>query len=81
MCWMNISEYHILKDFRKENSEREYSLCLAENLEQSDSSIRGLEHDETGWIIKAEVYGDGVDIWLRGQGNIIEVLDGGKNDG
>lgn len=40
-----------------------------------------IEHDETGWIIKAEVYGDGVDIWLRGQGNIIEVLDGGKNDG
>lgn len=37
-----------------------------------------IEHDDTGWIIKAEVYGDGVDIWLRGQGDIIEVIDGGK---
>ena len=35
-------------------------------------------HDEGGWVIKAEVYGDGVDIWLRGQGDMIEVLDGGK---
>ena len=37
-----------------------------------------IDHDETGWSIKAEVYGDGVDIWLRGQGDIIEVIDGGK---
>lgn len=35
-------------------------------------------HDDTSWTIKAEVYGDGVDIWLRGQGDIIEVIDGGK---
>ena len=33
-----------------------------------------IEHDETGWTITAEVYGDGVDIWLRGQGDNIEVL-------
>ena len=31
-------------------------------------------HDDKGWVIKAEVYGDGVDIWLRGQGDVIEVL-------
>ena len=37
-----------------------------------------VEHDETGWTIKAEVYGDGVDIWLRGQGDIIEMIDEGK---
>ena len=37
-----------------------------------------IEHDETGWTIKAEVYGDGVDIWLRGQGNMIEIIDGDK---
>lgn len=37
-----------------------------------------MQHDEEGWLIKAEVYGDGVDIWLRGQGNLIEVVDGGK---
>ena len=34
-----------------------------------------LSHDEDGWVICAEVYGDGVDIWLRGQGDIIDVLE------
>lgn len=37
-----------------------------------------LKHDDKGWLIKAEVYGDGVDIWLRGQGAIVEVIDDGK---
>lgn len=37
-----------------------------------------IKHDENGWLIKAEIYGDGVDIWLRGQGDIIEVIDDGK---
>ena len=40
-----------------------------------------VSHNDKGWLIKAEVYGDGVDIWLRGQGNIIEVIDGGKKSG
>ena len=31
-------------------------------------------HDEKGWLVSAEVYGDGVDIWLRGQGDIVEVI-------
>ena len=34
-----------------------------------------LKHDESGWLIKAEVYGDVVDIWLRGQGDMVEVID------
>lgn len=38
------------------------------------------EHDETGWVVTAEVYGDGVDIWLKGQGDLIELIDGGKHD-
>lgn len=37
-----------------------------------------ISHDDKGWIIKAEVYGDGVDIWLRGQGDLIEIIEGGK---
>lgn len=37
-----------------------------------------LKHDDKGWLIKAEVYGDGVDIWLRGQGDIVKVIDDGK---
>jgi hypothetical protein len=39
-----------------------------------------LQHDDKGWLVKAEVYGNGVDFWLRGQGDLIEVVDGGKRD-
>lgn len=39
-----------------------------------------LQHDDKGWLVKAEVYGDGVDIWLRGQGDLIEVVDAGKRN-
>ena len=39
-----------------------------------------LQHDDKGWLVKAVVYGDGVDIWLRGQGDLIEVVDGGKRN-
>ena len=39
-----------------------------------------LSHDESGYVVQAEVYGDGVDIWLRGQGKLIEVLDSGKEN-
>jgi hypothetical protein len=33
-----------------------------------------VKKDDTGWLVQAEVYGDGVDIWLRGQGDIVELL-------
>lgn len=33
-----------------------------------------IAHDDTGWLINAEVYGDGVDMWLRSQGNNIEII-------
>lgn len=39
-----------------------------------------IEHNEKGWLIRAEVYGDGVDIWLRGQGDLVEIIDGGKGN-
>ena len=38
-----------------------------------------ISHDDKGWLIKAEVYGDGVDIWLRGQGDIVEIVNGGQD--
>lgn len=37
-----------------------------------------VSHDEGGYVVTAEVYGDGVDFWLRGQGDAVEVLDDGK---
>ena len=39
-----------------------------------------LQHDDKGWLIQAEVYGDGVDIWLRSQGDLLEVADGGSRN-
>ena len=33
-----------------------------------------LNHDENGWLVKAEVYGDGVDMWIRSQGDMIEIV-------
>lgn len=33
-----------------------------------------ISHDSTGWTVKAEVYGDGVDFWLRGQGDMVEMI-------
>jgi predicted DNA-binding transcriptional regulator YafY len=39
-----------------------------------------LKHDDNGWLIEAEVYGDGVDMWLRSQGKYTEVIDDGKGN-
>lgn len=39
-----------------------------------------IEHNEKGWLIRTEVYGDSVDIWLRGQGDLVEIIDGGKGN-
>ena len=30
---------------------------------------------DTGWIIQAEVFGKGIDMWLRSQGNYVERLE------
>ena len=35
-----------------------------------------VEHNENGWIISAEVYGDGVNMWLRSQGDMVEIIKG-----
>lgn len=34
-----------------------------------------IEKDEEGWVIQAEVFGDGIEMWLRSQGKRVEVLD------
>ena len=33
-----------------------------------------LKHDETGYLIDAEVFGDGVDMWVRSQGESIMLI-------
>ena len=34
-----------------------------------------IDHDESGWTVEAEVYGDGVDMWLRSQGENILLVE------
>lgn len=34
-----------------------------------------VQQDETGWTVTAEVFGKGIDMWLRSQGNYITVLN------
>lgn len=33
-----------------------------------------LSHDESGWVVSAEVFGDGIEMWLRSQGKYVEVI-------
>lgn len=41
-------------------------------------------HDKQGWLIKAEVFGNGIDMWLRSQGGNVELVsdevEGGKEN-
>ena len=41
---------------------------------EGGGAIEVYNTDEKGWIIEAEVYGNGVDMWLRSQGDYIELL-------
>lgn len=33
-----------------------------------------IDHDETGYYLRAEVFGKGIDMWFRSQGDYVEVL-------
>ena len=33
-----------------------------------------IKKDETGWLISAEVFGEGIDMWLRTHGDKIELV-------
>lgn len=34
-----------------------------------------VSHDEEGWTMTAEVFGKGIDIWLRSQGDYVHIID------
>ena len=34
-----------------------------------------LSKDEEGWMIQAEVFGDGIDMWLRSQGEWVKEIE------
>ena len=33
-----------------------------------------LEEDDEGWTIEAEVFGKGIDMWLRSQGKYVQLI-------
>ena len=33
-----------------------------------------IDEDENGWTIRAEVFGKGIDMWLRSQGDYAKVI-------
>lgn len=33
-----------------------------------------LEKDDSGYVITAEVFGDGIDMWIRSQGNMVKII-------
>ena len=35
-----------------------------------------LSHDNNGWVVSAEVFGKGIDMWLRSQGELVELYQG-----
>ena len=37
-------------------------------------TAEAVEDSEGGWIVSAEVFGDGVDMWLRSQGESISSI-------
>ena len=34
-----------------------------------------LQHDGNGYLISAEVFGKGIDMWLRSQGDMVEMVE------
>ena len=34
-----------------------------------------IEKNEKGFLITAEVFGSGIDIWIRSQGDLVEVVE------
>ena len=37
-------------------------------------TVKIVEHDEEGWVISAEVFGKGIDMWLKSQGDNIRMI-------
>lgn len=37
-----------------------------------------IREDEKGILITAEVFGNGVDMWIRSQGDMVEMVEDGK---
>lgn len=38
-------------------------------------AAQALSEDANGWLISAEVFGKGIEMWLRSQGDFIEIME------
>ena len=44
-------------------------------LDRLPTSAQILREDTNGWVIETKCYGNGIEVWLRGQGDRVEVND------
>lgn len=40
-------------------------------------TAESMDEDDEGYTVRAEVFGKGIDMWLRSQGDQVEVIEGG----
>lgn len=55
-----------------------YKGTSAESVLDRLPTAKILKRDGEGFVISAEVFGKGIEMWLRSQGEMVEVLDGAK---
>lgn len=39
-------------------------------------TVKVVEQTDDGWLIEAEVFGNGIEMWLRSQGDYVQIIDG-----
>ena len=52
-----------------------YKGASAESVLDRLPTAKILKQDEEGFVISAEVFGKGIEMWLRSQGEVVEILD------
>ena len=85
--WMKNSIFHIAADLKKENFASEYSLCMVASCRKVKFQYFGndidavldrlptakiLSEEEGVYTVAAEVFGKGIDMWLKSQGSMIK---------
>lgn len=82
-------KFHIVTASKKESFASASSLCMADDCAAFAFIYKGSSVEAVldrlptaqiiakrpeGYLISAEVFGDGIDMWIRSQGNMVEVV-------
>ena len=58
-----------------ENLESEYNLCIRANLLDRLPTAKIIKEDKNVVLVTAETFGDGIYMWLKSQGDLVEIMD------